>query len=328
MSETVECYVFRAGSPAEEITLEAVSDHLLDADAFIWIELKDPDPRLLGELGEELGLHELAVEDALTTHQRPKLEEYGDYLFISARTAHVLDNHIQPPQIQLGESHFFAGRQYVTAIRHGHALSFAKVRDRLTARRNGKRQEAPFALYSVLDLIADHYQPVVDICHDRFRSLENALLSNALDQKDLENLYTLKRELNTLRDAAEPMHSIVQDLIRLHPEFVTKELRAYYRDVYDHTVRVTGAIDMLRVSTSDAMQFHLASLNIQQNESVKKLAGWGAILAVPTVIFSLYGMNFADMPELHWTWAYPAVLAGTLAGSVWLYGHLKKRGWI
>ena len=217
MSETVECYVFRAGSPAEEITLEAVSDHLLDADAFIWIELKDPDPRLLGELGEELGLHELAVEDALTTHQRPKLEEYGDYLFISARTAHVLDNHIQPPQIQLGESHFFAGRQYVTAIRHGHALYFAKVRDRLTARRNGKRQEAPFALYSVLDLIADHYQPVVDICHDRFRSLENALLSNALDQKDLENLYTLKRELNTLRDAAEPMHSIVQDLIRCIP---------------------------------------------------------------------------------------------------------------
>ncbi len=323
MSETVECYVFRTGSPAEEITLEAVSDHLLDAAAFIWIELKDPDPKLLGKLGEELGLHELAVEDALTTHQRPKLEEYGDQLFISARTAHIRDH-----LIQLGETHFFAGRQFVTAIRHGHALSFAKVRDRLTASHNGHKRDAPFALYCVLDLIADHYQPVVDIVHDRFRELENALLTNALDQKDLENLYSLKRELNTLRDAAEPMQSIVQDLIRLHPEFVTKELRAYYRDVLDHSVRITNAIDMLRVSTSDAMQFHLASLNIQQNESVKKLAGWGAILAVPTVIFSLYGMNFTDMPELHWRWAYPAVLGGTLAGAVWLYGHLKKRGWI
>lgn len=328
MSETVECYVFRADRPAEEITLEAVSDHLLDPEAFIWIDLKDPDPKLLGKLGEELGLHELAVEDALTTHQRPKLEEYGDYLFISARTANIRDDHIQHPQIQLGEAHFFAGRRFVAAIRHGHALSFAKVRDRLAARRNGHKRDAPFALYCVLDLIADHYQPVVNIVHDRFRALENALLSNALDQKDLEHLYTLKRELNTLRDAAEPMQSIVQDLIRLHPEFVTKELRAYYRDVHDHTVRVTSAIDMLRLSTSDAMQFHLASLNIQQNESVKKLAGWGAILAVPTVIFSLYGMNFADMPELHWPWAYPAVLAGTLAGGVWLYGHLKKRGWI
>lgn len=328
MSETVECYVFRADRPAEEITLEAVSDHLVDPEAFIWIELKDPDPKLLVKLGEELGLHELAVEDALTTHQRPKLEEYGDYLFISVRTAHILDNHIQHPQIQLGESHFFAGRQFVAAIRHGHALSFAKALDRLTALRNGHKRNAPFALYCVLDLIADHYQPVVQIIHDRFRALENALLSNALDQKDLENLYTLKRELNTLRDAAEPMQSIVQDLIRLHPEFVTKELRAYYRDVHDHTVRITGAIDMLRVSTSDAMQFHLASLNIQQNESVKKLAGWGAILAVPTVIFSLYGMNFANMPELHWHWAYPAVLAGTLGGAAWLYGRLKSRGWI
>ncbi len=180
----------------------------------------------------------------------------------------------------------------------------------------------------MLDLIADHYQPVVDIVHDRFRELENTLLTNALDRGDLENLYTLKRELNILRDITEPMQAVVQDLIRLHPEFVTKELRAYYRDVHDHTVRSTNTIDMLRLSASDAMQFHLALLTINQNESVKKLAGWGAILAVPTVIFSLYGMNFAHMPELRWPWAYPAVLAGTLASGAWLYGHLKKRGWI
>lgn len=323
MSEIVECHAFRAQTPGEEITLEAVSDHLMDPEAFIWIELKDPDATLLGKLGEELGLHELAVEDALTTHQRPKVEEYGDHLFISARTAHMRDHHIQ-----LGETHFFVGRQFVTAIRHGHALSFAKVRERLMARRNGHKSEAPFALYCVLDLIADHYQPVVDVVHDRFRELENALLTNALERKDLENLYTLKRELNILRDITEPMQAVVQDLIRLHPEFVTKELRAYYRDVHDHTVRITNTLDMLRLSASDAMQFHLALLTINQNESVKKLAGWGAILAVPTVIFSLYGMNFAHMPELHWPWAYPAVLAGTLAGGAWLYGHLKKRGWI
>ena len=323
MSETVECFVFRPGHAAEAITLEAVSDHLCDPQAFIWIELKDPDAGMLGKLGEELGLHELAVEDALTTHQRPKLEEYGDHLFISARTAHIRDQ-----LIQLGESHFFAGPQFVTAIRHGDALSFNKVRERLIACRKGQKPEAPFALYSVLDLIADHYQPVVNSVHDRFRVLEHALLGNRLEREDLEQLYTLKRELNILRDAAEPLQSIVQDLVRLHPEFVTKELRAYYRDVHDHTVRITNIIDMLRLSASDAMQFHLASLTHNQNESVQKLAGWGAILAVPTVIFSLYGMNFADMPELHWHWAYPVVLGVTLAGVVWLYGHLKKRGWI
>jgi magnesium transporter len=180
----------------------------------------------------------------------------------------------------------------------------------------------------VLDLITDHYQPVVEIVHDRFRNLENVLLSNRLERVELEKLYTLKRELNTLRDTVEPMQSIVQDLIRLHPEFVTKELRAYYRDVHDHTIRVTRSIDMLRLSASDAMQFHLAALTLKQNESVRKLAGWGAILAVPTVVFYLYGMNFSDMPELHWSWAYPAVLAATAFVTGWLYAHLKKRGWI
>lgn len=323
MSTEIECFVFRAGDPPEEITLEAVSDHLQNSESFLWIELKEPDAALLNKLGEELGLHELAIEDALTTRQRSKLEEYGDHLFISARTAHERDHHIQ-----LGETHFFAGPRFVTAIRHGHALSFAKVRDQLTAQRKNHKRGAPYALYCVLDIITDRYQPVVDIVHNRFRDMENTLLSNALERVDLERLYTLKRELNTLRDTVEPMQSIVQDLIRLHPEFVTRELRAYYRDVHDHTVRITNAIDMLRLSASDAMQFHLAALTLKQNESVQKLAGWGAILAVPTVVFSLYGMNFTDMPELRWRWAYPVVLLGTGAVAVWLYGHLKKRGWI
>jgi magnesium transporter len=323
MPNNIDCLVYRSGGQPDEIGLDDVSDRLRDPEAFVWIELKDPDAGLLSKLGEELGLHELAVEDALTTHQRPKLEEYGDHLFISARTAHIWDHHIR-----LGETHFFAGNRFVAAIRHGHAVSFAKVMSQQTSRCKNHKRAAPFALYCVLDMIADQYQPVVHTMHDRFRDLENALLSNTLERYDLEKLYTLKRELNTLRDTVEPMQSIVQDLIRLHPEFVTKELRAYYRDVHDHTVRITSAIDMLRTSASDAMQFHLAALTLKQNESVQKLAGWGAILAVPTVIFSLYGMNFTDMPELHWSWAYPVVLFGTMGVAGWLYAHLKKRGWI
>ncbi|MGA7179747.1 MAG: magnesium/cobalt transporter CorA [Thiobacillaceae bacterium] len=323
MQKNLQCLVYRSGNLPEEISLESVSEYLKDPEVFLWIELKEPDATLLSKLGEELGLHELAVEDALTTHQRPKLEEYGDHLFISARTAHVWDHHIE-----LGETHLFAGDRFVVAIRHGHAPSFAKICDQLTARRKNHKRGTSFALYCVLDLITDHYQPVVEIVHDRFRNLENVLLSNRLERVELEKLYTLKRELNTLRDTVEPMQSIVQDLIRLHPEFVTKELRAYYRDVHDHTIRVTRSIDMLRLSASDAMQFHLAALTLKQNESVRKLAGWGAILAVPTVVFSLYGMNFSDMPELHWSWAYPAVLAATAFVTGWLYAHLKKRGWI
>jgi magnesium transporter len=321
MSHT-SCIIFQQGKPPREIPLVDVSDFIHDLSVFIWIELRDPDYAQLEQLGEELGLHDLALEDATTSHQRPKLEEYGDHLFISAKTAELWEG-----QLKMGEAHFFAGGNFITSIRHGSGLSFAKVRDRLS-HPNGILVNAPFALYSVLDQITDHFQSVVNALQDRFRSLENVLLNDALDRTELERLYRVKRELSLLRDAAEPMQAIVQDLIRLHPEFVSKELKAYYRDVLDHATRVTSAIDVLRLSASDAMQFHLASLTLQQSGSVQKMAGWGAILAIPTVIFSLYGMNFDDMPELHWTWAYPALLAGTFAGSLWLYRRLRKRGWI
>jgi magnesium transporter len=316
------CTLYRGGEAPREIPLRDVSEFIHDRELFLWIELRDPDYAQLEQLGEELGLHELALEDAVTTHQRPKLEEYGSHLFISARTAELWEG-----RLQMGEAHFFAGPNFVTSIRHGGGLSFARVRDRLAAPGNVP-VSAAFALYAVLDQIADHFQTVVNALHDRFRSLENVLLNDVLHRADLERLYRVKQELSQLRDAAEPMQAIVQDLIRLHPEFVSKELKAYYRDVLDHAARVTSAIDVLRLSASDAMQFHLASLTLEQSESVQKLAGWGAILAVPTVVFSLYGMNFAGMPELHWPWAYPAVLAATTAAVLWLYRRLKERGWI
>lgn len=319
---TPTCLLYRSGAPVRDIPLRDVSEFIHNHEVFLWIELRDPDGTQLRQLGEELGLHELALEDAVTTHQRPKLEEYGNHLFISARTAELWDG-----RLQMGEAHFFAGPNFVTSIRHGSGLSFARVRDRLAAP-NGMPVSAPFALYAVLDQITDHFQTVVNALHDRFRTLESVLLNDVLEHADLEKLYRVKRELSLLRDAAEPMQGIVQDLIRLHPEFVTRELKAYYRDVLDHATRVTASIDVLRLSASDAMQFHLASLTLRQSESVQKLAGWGAILAVPTVVFSLYGMNFTHMPELHWPWAYPALLAGTAGAVLWLYRRLKERGWI
>lgn len=316
------CILYRSKQPPQEIPLQDVSDFIHDPSVFLWIQLRDPDYHQLAQLGEELGLHELALEDAVTTHQRPKLEEYGDHLFISARTAELWDGNLQ-----MGEAHFFAGQNFLAAIPHGGGLSFSRVKDRL-ATHSSIRASTPFALYAVLDQITDQFQSVVNALHDRFRSLENVLLNDVLDRTDLEKLYRVKRELSLLRDAAEPMQGILQDLIRLHPQFVTKELKAYYRDVLDHATRVTNAIDVLRNSASDAMQFHLASLTSRQSESVQKLAGWGAILAMPTVIFSLYGMNFENMPELRWRWSYPVLLLATGAAVIWLYQHLKKRGWI
>ncbi|MFP5403328.1 MAG: magnesium and cobalt transport protein CorA [Gammaproteobacteria bacterium] len=321
----VDCLVFHDASPqGEAIAFDAISDHVGQPGRFLWVELKSPDSHTITRLGEELGLHALALEDAISTHQRPKLEEYDQHVFIAVRTVQLWE-----ARMTLGETHLFVGGNYVVAIRHGSGAGYHRVSERLRRRPPGIPVGTPYALYLVLDLIVDQFRPVVEAMQERFGALESQLMSGAKASRDtLEKLYAMKRDLAALRDAVEPMQEITQDLIRVHPQFVTKELRAYYRDIHDHAVRVAVAIDHLRVSTSDAMQFNLATLSLKQNESVQKLAGWGALLALPTVVFSLYGMNFAFMPELEWPWAYPVLLAGTGAAVAVLYRRLKRRGWI
>ena len=304
-----------------EITLDEISDYRVLPGSFLWVELQEPGAELLKRLGEELGLHELALEDALTSHQRPKLEEYGEHLFISAKTA-VLEG----GRVLWGETHVFAGSNFIVAIAHGHLHPYVRVRNRLNAQ--GMGRGAGQALYYALDEIVDQYSPVLAALQERFLALESRLLASRLHRSDLDALYRLRREAALLRDNADPLQDVLQNLIRLHDSYVTKRLKNYYRDILDHVLRTAGTADHLRQSTGDALQLHLALLTTRQNEAVQKLAGWGAILAVPTVIFSLYGMNFRWMPELGWKWSYPAVLAGTLLGALWLYRRFKRRGWI
>jgi magnesium transporter len=321
----IDCLLFRDAQPqAEALAFDAISGHVGQPDCFIWIELKSPDSQTITRLGDQLGLHALALEDAISTHQRPKLEEYDRHVFIAVRTAQLWES-----QLEFGETHLFVGSNYVVAIRHGSGSGYQRVNERLQRRPAGVKAGTPYALYLVLDLIVDQFRPVIEAMQERFHALESQLMSGAkAGRETLEKLYAMKRDLNALRDAVEPMQEITQNLIRMHPEFSTKELKAYYRDIHDHAVRVAVAIDHLRVTTSDAMQFNLATLSLKQNESVQKLAGWGALLALPTVIFSLYGMNFEFMPELNWPWAYPALLLSTGAAMVLLYRRLKRRGWI
>ena len=319
----IDCLLFR-DSTCQTIEFDDISDHVGQPDRFVWVELKSPDTHTITRLGDELGLHALALEDAISTHQRSKLEEYDKHVFIATRTVQMWES-----RMELGETHLFVGSNYVIAIRHDNGASYQRVVDRLQRRLNGIQATTPYALYLVLDLIVDRFRPVIESMQDRFQFLESQLMSEEQSGREiLERLYEMKRDLTLLRDVAEPMQDITQDLIRLHPALVPKELRAYYRDIHDHAVRVSAAIDRLRMSTSDAMQFHLASLSLKQNASVQKLAGWGALLALPTVVFSLYGMNFEFMPELEWTWAYPTLLLATGAAVLVLHRRLKRRGWI
>ena len=320
---SIDCRLFKRET-STEIPLDDVSEYITDPDSFIWIELESPDTATIRKLGEEFGLHELALEDAVTTRQRPKLEEYGEHVFIALRTVQLWQD-----RIEMGETHLFAGTNFIIAIRHGHGYGYQRVNDRLQHPRNSHKPGTPYTLYLVLDLIVDQLRPVIENMQARVQTLEDLLTGGSeLGRKNLERLYALKRELTALRDATEPMQEVIEELIRVHPEFVSKELRAYFRDVADHAMRATVTLNNLRSSASDAMQFHIALLSLNQNDSVKKLAGWGALLALPTVVFSLYGMNFKFMPELDWPWAYPAVLGATFLAAVWLRRRLKKRGWI
>ena len=320
---SIDCHLFNRET-STAIPLDDVSEHITDPANFIWIELQSPDTATIHKLGEEFGLHELALEDAIATHQRPKLEEYGEHVFIALRTVQLWQD-----RIEMGETHIFAGINFIIAIRHDHGGGYQRVSERMKNSRNGHKPGAPYALYLLLDLIVDQLRPVIENLQSRFQTMENLLTGGTeLGRKNLEHLYALKRELTALRDATEPMQEITEELIRVHPEFVTKELRAYFRDVADHAMRAAVTLNNLRNSTSDAMQYHLALLSLNQNDSVKKLAGWGALLALPTVVFSLYGMNFKFMPELDWPWAYPTVLIATLLAAVWLRRRLKRRGWI
>jgi magnesium transporter len=319
----VASVAYRDGRSLGRVELEDVSEVVGQPNTFIWMGLHEPEPALLKEVQAEFGLHELAVEDASKAHQRPKLEAYGDSLFIVVKTAQIVD-----ADIVYGETHFFIGPHFLVSIRHGCSQGYLGVRNRCEEHPDMLAKGSGYALYALMDFIVDNYQPVVARFEDEFDDLESTIFRGEFDQHTIERLYGLKTRLLQLRNAAVPIEDICMRLMRFHPELIPKDLRAYFRDVHDHVVRVTETIDSLREMLTNAMQVNLALVSVRQNEVVKGLAGWGAILAIPTVTFSLYGMNFRVMPELQWQFGYPVTIGATLVACVLLHRKLKRAGWL
>ena len=319
----VKCVAYSKGRKLDDIDVEAISDILQQPDTFVWVGLREPDRPLLNKIQEEFGLHELAIEDTLSAQQRPKLEEYGDSLFLVLRTAQF-----RQYTLLLGETHIFVGPRFLVTVRHGATLGYGKVRERCENLPNKLGKGTGFALYAVIDFIVDNYMPAVDGLRLRLDKLEEDIFRRRCTAQTLEQLYELKRELVNLRGAAAPIIDICNELMRYHDELIAKEIRVYYRDVHDHTKRILQAIDSMLEMLSTAMQVHLALVTVGQNEIVKRLAGWGAILGVPTMVFSLYGMNFHYMPELEWRYSYPLMLSLVAFACTWLYRKLARAGWL
>jgi magnesium transporter len=316
-------YRLSPGPKIAEVFIDDISEVIKDPENFLWIGIREVDDKLLLKIQEEFGLHELAVEDARKAHQLPKLESYEGSLFIVAKTAMTFDE-----SLKLGEAHLFIGRNFLITIRHGPSTSFKKVRERCEKNPQKLALGAGFGLYSILDDIVDHYALVLADLRQQFQSLESGMFQKKTGRLELEQTYELKRELMSLRDAASPIVDICNELMRFHEDMVPEELHVYLRDVQDHCKRVIKNVDNMREMLMSAMQVNLALVSIGQNDIVRKLAGWGAILAIPTVVFSLYGMNFRHMPELQWRYSYFTVIGVTVIGCGILYRKLKKSGWL
>ena len=319
----VNCVAYRGGKSLGDIPLADISEVLKEPGTFIWLGMHEPDTQLLRKVQEEFSLHDLAIEDALHAHQRPKLEAYADSLFIVIETAQLEND-----QVRFGETHLFVGKNFIVTIRHGSSVSYAPVRQKCETAPHRLGLGPGYALYSVMDFVVDNYQPVMERLQARFQELEQDIFDKSFDRESIAQLYKLKGELIKLRDAVSPINDISSQLIRFHEDVVRKELRHYFRDIEDHVTRITKTVDTVREMLTTAIQVNLALVTVGQNEVVKQLAGWGAILAIPTVVFSMYGMNFKVMPELDERFGYPLVVGATVLACTLLYRRLVREGWI
>jgi magnesium transporter len=320
----MNCAVYDRHGLRRNISLDEISDVLeIDDGSFVWVGLYEPEDVLLDKLQEEFALHDLAVEDAQHAHQRPKIEAYGNSLFCVLHTAQVVEDHIR-----FGETHAFLGARYLVTVRHGASLSYSSVRSRVEREPELLALGPSYALYAVLDFIVDNYLPLVSEFRDSLNALEQDIFAETYRRDTIVKLYELKRELTQLRLAVAPLQDILAQLTRMHGTLIPDEVRLYFRDVLDHALRVNESTDTLREMLTAAMTVNLSLVTINQGEVVKKLAGWAALLAAPTLIASWYGMNFKHMPELGGRYSYWILIGVVATVCIGLYRYLKKVRWL
>lgn len=325
MTMVVNCAVYnrRNGLKLRDIPIDLISESLEEQDTFIWLGLHEPDVALMRQVQSEFGLHDLVVEDAHRAHQRPKLEVHDDVLFIVMHTARMVGE-----ESKLGETHVILGPRFVMSIRHGASQSYSSVRERCEHNPRMMMYGPGYVLHAIMDFVIDNYFPVVEAYRSHLRHLEGAIFEGSFRRHTIRRLYDLKRDLVQLRLAASPMQDICNELMHIDNELVANDMNPYFRDIYDHVIRINDAVDAITEMLSAALDVHLALITVGQNEVVKRLASWAAILAVPTMIASFYGMNFETMPELRWHYGYPATLGVMALLCLLLFRRLRRAGWL
>jgi magnesium transporter len=319
----INCIAYRNGYKIASITPEEISDYLKQPDTLVWVALVDASHEELAQMKEEFGLHELAVEDAQHGHQRAKVEEYGDSVFAVLQTIEMEDH-----TLHVGEVDIFVGPNYVLSVRSHDHQGFTDVRARCEREPHLLKFGSGFVFYVLMDTVVDRYFPVLDGLEEALNSIEANMFTYNDPRKNIEALYVLKQKLNVLKHATLPLMEAAGKLHGGRVPAVCNNTQEYFRDIYDHLYRINQSIDNTRDMLGTAIQVNLSLITLSESEVTKKLAAWAAIIAVPTMIAGIYGMNFSYMPELQLHWAYPAVLIIMAIIDSYLYWQFKKARWL
>jgi magnesium transporter len=319
----IRCAVYRNGRKFADIDIRDIHSYLSQPDCFVWVALVEPEAETLAQLQEEFDLHPLAVEDARNGHQRAKIEEYGDSLFV---VLHIIEE--EGEELRIGEVNIFTGRNYVLSVRSRTRKGFEDVRARAEREPELLQQGAGYVLYALMDSVVDRYFPLLDKLEVELEAIEEKIFADTSPRANIESLYALKQKLMTIRHAVAPLAEGVSNLSGSRVPSMCSGMREYFRDVYDHLQRLNQTIESERDTVATAISVNLSMIQLQENDTMKRLAAYGALVAVPTLIAGIYGMNFEDMPELHWRFGYLAtlILMGAIDG--YLFYRLRKAKWL
>jgi magnesium transporter len=320
----INCAAYEHGSKLADVAIAEISEYLKRPGCFVWVALKDATPGELATMQEEFGLHELAVEDALNGHQRPKIEEYGDMVFAVVHTLELAPT----DDLRVGEIAIFAGRNFVLSVRNRSQHSLLGVRARAEQEPHLLRHGPAFVLYALMDAVVDRYFPIIDALETDLEAIEEQIFVSGTARENIEELYALKRKIGLVRHAVMPLSEGIYKLSAGRVPTVCENNREYFRDVFDHLVRMNTSLDTLRDTIGTAIQVNLSMVTIEESEVNKRLAAWAGIFAVVTAFAGIWGMNFKGMPELDWRYGYPMALAAMGVSCWFLYRRFRRSGWL
>jgi magnesium transporter len=318
----IAAYLYHQGRAAQSVSLECYPQ-LSDRSDFVWIGLHEPEEAELRLLQQNYNLHPLAVEDALSTHQLPKVDIYGDQLFVVARTAHLMRD-----TIVYGETSIFVGANHIITVRHGSARAHTTLRSQLEAAPALLENGVDYVLHAILDFIVDGYLPIVETIEEEIFEMEDRARDTFLGREEITRLFSFRRELIRFRRVLGPTSEMTNRLVHLSVPCVDPEVRPYFQDVLDHVRRVESMVDNLQEGLTSVFELSNLLEQQRQNAITRQLAAWAAILAVPTAIAGIYGMNFEHMPELKTHYGYFVVLAVMALLCTGLYVRFKRARWL